>query len=129
MAVPEYWWPGYSSSKLCLRKIASIDTPERELNCFVLILKDELGRRYGMRYDAVRLYTDKNKETSRFHLPSNPPADPAHERPVTVTIPCGGVRVKSRARCCKRRHPVPRLVHAPYNDDNDSFSDKENRGG
>ena len=78
MAVPEYWWPGYSSSKLCVGKIASIDAAARELNCFVLILKDESGRRYGMRYGmryaAVRLYVDKNEETmSRFHLSSDPP--------------------------------------------------------
>ena len=49
MAVPVYWWPGYSSSKLCLGKIASIDTTVRQLNMFVLIVKDEPGKRYGMR--------------------------------------------------------------------------------
>ena len=49
MAVPEYWWPGYSSSKLSLGKIASIDTTACKLNIFVLVLKDESGKRYGIR--------------------------------------------------------------------------------
>ena len=77
MAVPEYWWPGYSSSKLCLGKIASINTTTCELNCSLLIFKDKPGKRYGMRYNTVRLYTDENKDTTRFQLPSHPPADPA----------------------------------------------------
>ena len=95
MAVPEYWWAGYSSSKLCLGKIASIDTTTRKLNIFVLVLKDELGKRYGIRYDAVRLYDNENKDTASFQLPPHPPADPAQERLVTVTVPRVGVRVGS----------------------------------
>ena len=127
MAVPEYWWPGYSSSKLCLGKIASIDTTARELNIFVLVLKDEPGKRYGMRYDAVLLYSDENDETtSRFHLPSDPPADPAQERSVTVTVPRVGVRVGSRARRRERRRPMPPLVaHTERDNVDDSSSDEE----
>jgi len=94
MAVSEHWWPGFNSPTLCLGKIISINKNANSLNCFVLQVHNEPGQRYGMRYDAVFLYADDNHpNASRYHLPSDPPGDPAQER---------SVRVRRR-----RRRPLP----------------------
>ena len=87
MTVSEYWWPGYSSVKLCPKVIVSLDTTLLKLNCFILVLKDKSGKRYGMRYDVVVLYSNNTaKTTSRSHLLSDLSANPAHKQ--LVTAPC-----------------------------------------
>ena len=80
MSVPEHWWPGYTSSTLCLGKIIPVGTHANTLNCFILQVHNEPGQRYGMRYDAVYLYADENhRNISKYHLPSDPPGDPTQE--------------------------------------------------
>ena len=125
MAVPEYWWPGCSSSKLCLGKIASINTTARELNCFVLILKGEPGKRYGIRYDAAHRYAGTNEDTPRFQLPSHPPTDLTQERLVTVTVPRVGVCVGSQARRERHRPVLSLVAHAERDYVDNSSSDED----
>jgi hypothetical protein len=129
MAVPERWWPGYSSAKLCYGKIASINkTAARDLNVFTLVLKDEPRKRYGMRYDAVVLYADEHDEkTCEFHLPSDPPADPARDRSVAVACPS---RTPVRRRMVRLPPDLPPLlphVAEPdgYDYDDDSEADDD----
>ena len=123
MAVPEYWWPGYTSAKLCLGKIVSIDTTARKLNCFTLVLKDKPGKQYGMRYNVVLFYSDKNgKTTSVDHLPSGVPAYPAREP--SVTVPC--VHNGSHTPIVQRRCTVPLPPQGESKADSEESSKHDN---
>jgi len=125
LAVPKHWWPGFNSPTLCLGKIISINKNANSLNCFVLQVHDEPGQRYGMRYDAVFLYADENHpNASSYHLPSDPPGDPAQER---------SVRVRRRRPPPGPPLPVPARRHAllrqapdePDSDEGDSDEDSD----
>ena len=114
MAVPEYWWPRYKSTKLFYGKVTSIEPNAPEHNFFVLELHDEPGKSYGMQYDAVLLYADENNPAySRYRLPPKPPIDPTHEKSVTV-------------RRGRREVPAPKQIFSPSRSPR---SKRRNNGG
>jgi hypothetical protein len=106
MAVPEHWWSGFNSSALCLGKIILVYANVRTFNLFVLKVHNTPGQRYGMHYDAVFLYANKNHpDITRYHLPPNPPGDPAQEQSVHV--------LWCRCRPHVIPHGLPPLILAP----------------
>ena len=131
MAVPERWWTGYSSAKLCYSKIASINKKAvRNLNVFTLVLKEEPRKRYGIRYDAVVLYANEHdKKPCKFHLPLEPPADPARDR--SVVVACSSRTPVRRRMVCLPPDLPPILSHVAepdgydYDDDFEANDDPE----
>ena len=89
MKVPDHWWDGCTGYKLYEGIIATVNFAEHGDCCFQLEIDEERGALYPMRYDAVLHYADEeHSRFSSFHLPANPPSNPANE----------SIRVRRRPR-------------------------------
>ena len=85
MAVPEYWWVGYTRRTRCFGKIKKVNCNAPNRAYFMMELTKTPGVYYGMRYDDVVLYADEtHADYKRYDLPADPPLHPKHEPSVTV---------------------------------------------
>ena len=83
MAVPEYWWVGFTSRTRCIGKIKKVNCNARNYAYFFLELDSARGTLYGMRYDDVLLYAnDEHPDYNKYELLANPPLHPKHESSV-----------------------------------------------
>ena len=86
MAVPNSWWEGYKRDDDTLNAgtIVGVDFHQPNSKYFQLECGDEI---YAMRYDAVYQYVDTDHasyDAAKFRLPLSAPANPEHERGVTI---------------------------------------------
>ena len=89
MKVPDHWWHGCSGSELYDGTIAAVNFDDHGDRCFQLEIDQENNALYPMRYDAVLHYADEeNSQFSSFHLPANPPSNPANKSIRVRRRPC-----------------------------------------
>ena len=134
MAVPEYWWVGFTSRTRCFGKIAKVNCNASNHDYFFLELDSARGTFYPMRYDDVLLYAnDEHPDYNKYELLANPPLHPKHES--SVRAKPGGARPHQRksrvakpvaTRPAKRGKKQHRQHNKRYQtDDGDSLSEEE----
>ena len=137
MAVPEYWWPGFSRLKRFFGKIAKVNPRAENSAFFLLELNEEPGEYYAMRYDDVARYanTDDNA-IAAYCLPALPPCDPRHEPAVIartgrapqrqkkrkIAIPVASRASKRRRRATHGKRATTTTADTDNEDDDDEVS-------